>query len=85
MHAFGDPRQPKEGQDRQRREDDRLCHIDPKACVCASIRDQLPLYVIWPHQGEEDQEANAVNQRARQNRPGEEGYRSEHHICTKVP
>jgi hypothetical protein len=78
--ALADPRQPDEGQERQHREEDRLRGIDPEPCVRTGFPDQAPLSIIGPHQGEEDQEANAVNHGAGENRLREVGHRTEHHV-----
>jgi hypothetical protein len=63
--ALADPRQSDEGQEGQHCEEDRLRGIDPEPCVRASFPDQPPLRIIWPYEGEEDQETNAVNHDAR--------------------
>src|SRR5438874_668827 len=42
-HVCGDPRQPAEGQQRQRREEDRLRDVDPEPRVRARVPDQPPV------------------------------------------
>jgi hypothetical protein len=85
MRASGNPRQSDEGQECQRREDERLRGSDPEPSVGARFPDQTPLRIIRPYQAEEDQKTNAVYYSARENRLRELGHRSEHHVREKVP
>lgn len=78
--ALADPRQSDEGQERQHREEDPLGGIDPESRVRASFPDQPPLSIIRPDEGEEDEEANAVNHGARENRLREVGHCTKHHV-----
>src|ERR1700736_3811605 len=63
--ALGNPRQSDKGQEGQGCEEDRLRDVDPEPYVRASIPDQAPLRIVWPYEGEEDQETNAVDHYAR--------------------
>jgi len=83
-HAFGNPRQPEEGQDRQCREDDRLCSVDPEPCVPTTFPEQPSVRIVRPHQGEEDQEPQKVNRDGWQDRIGEVSCRTERDTHEKV-
>ena len=68
----------------QHRKYDRLRHVYPKQVIGPAIPNQPSGGVVWPHQGEEDQEPHNVNRDGWQDRIGEVSGRTERDTHEKV-
>src|SRR5579875_3564590 len=80
LRVSADPREVDEGEGGQDGEDERLCAVEPEPQLRRAAPDDVADHIARPHEGEEDQQTDAVRHDARPNRLREEGGGAQHHV-----